>query len=76
MQSNYHPDATLDNVVNRHFRGARAAVQATSVFKNLSVYVYFAHSDEGPGVWYTPAKLDDVTSLKRKWDPTRRLSFY
>ncbi|KAI9684236.1 MAG: hypothetical protein M1822_005709 [Bathelium mastoideum] len=76
LQSYYDPNSTLDKAANDLFRSARAALQATSGFDNLSVYVNFAHGDEGPAAWYTPAKLENLTRLKRKWDPQERFSFY
>lgn len=76
MQSTYHANSTLNDAVNDLFRNARAAMHATSGFNNLSVYVNFAHGDEGPAVWYAEEKLDNLTRLKRTWDPTERFSFY
>ncbi|KAL9074399.1 MAG: hypothetical protein Q9157_004402 [Trypethelium eluteriae] len=75
-QVQYHPNSTLDKAANDFWRNARAMVQATSGFDNLSVYVNFANGDEGPAVWYTPAKLHNLTRLKRRWDPMERFSFY
>jgi len=54
----------------------RSAVQATSGFDHLAVYVNFAHGDEGPAVWYSPKKLENLTRLKRKWDPKELFSHY
>lgn len=76
MQVNYKPNATLDNMANDFLRDARTALAATSGFDELSVYVNFAHGDEGPRAWYTREKLDRLTSLKRRWDPMELFSFY
>jgi len=55
---------------------SRAAFQKTSGFDHLSVYVNFAHGDEGVDVWYTPRKMNNLTSLKRTWDPHQLFSWY
>jgi hypothetical protein len=66
----------LNDAANKLFKNARGAVQATSGFKHLAVYLNFAHGDEGPAVWYSLEKLDNLTHLKRKWDPKALFSFY
>jgi fumiquinazoline A oxidase len=76
LQSRYLPNTTLNNAANTYLKGARGTLQATSGFTNLSVYVNFAHGDEGPAVWYSPRKLENLTRLKQKWDPDERFSFY
>ncbi|PVH94013.1 FAD binding domain protein [Periconia macrospinosa] len=76
IQSSYHPNATLNDAANKLFRNARSEIQATSGFDHLAVYVNFGHGDEGPAVWYSPEKLENLMRLKRKWDPQERFSFY
>ncbi|RDW58819.1 hypothetical protein BP6252_13295 [Coleophoma cylindrospora] len=76
FQSYYGSNSTLNNAADTLFKTARSAVQATSGFDQLAVYVNFAHGDEGPAIWYSPEKLDNLTRLKRKWDPTELFSFY
>lgn len=51
-------------------------MQVTSGFDDLAVYMNFAHGDEGPAVWYSPEKLENLTRLKREWDPKELFSFY
>jgi hypothetical protein len=65
----------LDEPVNKWMRSVRANFQKTSGFDDLEVYVNFAHGDEGPAVWYAPRKLENLTRLKRHWDPDQLFSY-
>lgn len=56
-------------------QAARAELQETSGFDGLSVYVNFAHGDEGVDAWYTLRKIGNLTRLKRKWDPLELFSW-
>ncbi|KAL1881221.1 hypothetical protein Daus18300_001072 [Diaporthe australafricana] len=76
LLENYYNDTALDAEVNDFNRAARAQFQATSGLDQLSVYVNFAHGDEGPGVWYSEQKLPGLTRLKRQWDPQQAFSWY
>ncbi|ELR03672.1 hypothetical protein GMDG_06315 [Pseudogymnoascus destructans 20631-21] len=76
IQSNYHPNATLNDAANHFFKDARAVMQETSGLDCLSIYVNFAHGDEGPEAWYSHRKLARLSRLKRKWDPSNRFGFY
>ncbi|KAI1098220.1 hypothetical protein F4804DRAFT_325398 [Jackrogersella minutella] len=76
LLESYYPNSTLDVPVNDLIQTARAQFQAMSGFEHLSVYVNFAHGDEGVDAWYTPRKLPNLTRLKRKWDPDQLFSWY
>ncbi|KAI9879288.1 MAG: hypothetical protein M1830_009018 [Pleopsidium flavum] len=77
LESNYvRNNTTLDNTVDAFLQSARAKFQRTSGFENLSVYVNFAHGDEGPSVWYGQQKLSQLARLKRRWDPHQVFSWY
>ena len=65
-------DAAVDNFVVK----ARDTFQPTSGYKNLTMYVNYNHGDEGPEVWYSQAKLERLSALKRTWDPNELFSFY
>ncbi|SLM38091.1 fad binding domain protein [Lasallia pustulata] len=71
----YPNNSTLDNVVESFLITARNKFQQTSGYDNLTLYINYSHGDEGPGVWYSPRKLDRLTSLKRKWDPNQLFSW-
>lgn len=66
---NYLKNTSQIDAVNQFTKAARAQLQKTSGFDELSVYVNFAHGDEGVEAWYTPRKMANLTQLKRKWDP-------
>ncbi|KAI1412487.1 hypothetical protein F5Y13DRAFT_179995 [Hypoxylon sp. FL1857] len=76
LLESYYPNSTLDEAVNNLMQAARAQFQATSGFEHLSVYINFAHGDEGVDAWYTPRKLQNLTRLKREWDPNQLFSWY
>ena len=57
-------------------QSVRAKFQKTSGFEDLSVHVNFAHGDEGPEVWYHQRKMDNLTRLKREWDPDQLFSWF
>ncbi|KAL4745582.1 hypothetical protein BDW72DRAFT_211212 [Aspergillus terricola var. indicus] len=72
---NYLTDSSLLEPLYEFTQAARAELQETSGFDGLSVYVNFAHGDEGVDAWYTPRKMDNLTRLKRKWDPLELFSW-
>ncbi|KAL4997559.1 FAD-binding domain-containing protein [Aspergillus recurvatus] len=72
---NYLTNSSLLEVLDEFTQAARAELQKTSGFDELSVYVNFAHGDEGVDAWYTPRKMDNLTRLKRKWDPLEQFSW-
>lgn len=41
-----------------------------------SVYVNYAHGDEGPIAWYSAEKLPALLELKERWDPRGLFGFY
>lgn len=54
---------------------ARNEFQATAGTSKLSIYVNYAHGDEGPAVWYGD-NLPRLQQLKKKWDPNGRFNSY
>lgn len=44
----------------------------------LSAYVNYAGGDEGPEAWYgyEPWRMEKLKSLKRKWDPHQKFSYF
>jgi fumiquinazoline A oxidase len=65
----WYTNASFDGLVNEFLSSSRAKLQATSGFSDLSVYVDYAHGDEGPRGWYSSRKLDRLSTLKEQWDP-------
>ncbi|KAH9992686.1 hypothetical protein F4779DRAFT_609111 [Xylariaceae sp. FL0662B] len=55
---------------------SRVTLQSTSGYPELSVYVNYAHGDEGPQSWYSSRKLDRRIALKKQWDPEGVISRY
>jgi fumiquinazoline A oxidase len=71
----WYTDPNLDEPVNAFMRTSRQHFQQLSGFERPAVYVNYAHGDEGPEVWYSPEKLDNLTRLKRMWDPKELFSW-
>ncbi|GLA17557.1 hypothetical protein AnigIFM62618_004699 [Aspergillus niger] len=71
----WYTDPYLEDPVNAFLKQSRRHFQQSSGFDNLAVYVNYAHGDEGPDVWYTAEKLENLTRLKQKWDPEERFSW-
>ncbi|KAF6810456.1 FAD-dependent oxygenase, partial [Colletotrichum plurivorum] len=69
------PDATLDSTIASFVENARAELDATSGNRELSVYVNYAHGDEGAAAWYSRRKLPQLKNLKKKWDAKGLFSF-
>lgn len=69
-------DASQDGIVDELWQPIRRNFSITNGFGDLSVYVNFAHGDEGPEAWYGSRKLRRLSELKRKWDPNQLFSFY
>ncbi|KAL9639040.1 MAG: hypothetical protein Q9164_001175 [Protoblastenia rupestris] len=65
----------LDKLVDSFLVDARNKFTKTSGYDNLTMYINYGHGDEGPGVLYSPRKLDRLTRLKREWDPDQQFSF-
>ena len=65
----WYTDRSLDEPVNEFLGSSRAKLHATSGFPELSVYVNYAHGDEGPRGWYSSRKLARLNALKEEWDP-------
>lgn len=76
MLEHHYNDSALDAEVNDFSLAGRAQFQATSGLDQLSVYVNFAHGDEGPGAWYSERKLPGLTRLKQQWDHQQAFSWY
>ena len=68
-------DTYLDQVTQNFLVQSRKLFQPTSGYKNLTLYLNYANGDEGPEVWYSPAKLPRLAALKRKYDPTEQFSY-
>ncbi|KAF6825542.1 FAD binding domain-containing protein [Colletotrichum musicola] len=68
-------DAALDSTIASFVENARAELDATSGNKELSVYVNYAHGDEGAAAWYSRRKLPQLKQLKKKWDAKGLFSF-
>lgn len=69
------PNATLDSTIASFVENARAELNATSGNKELSVYVNYAHGDEGAAAWYSQRKLPQLKHLKKTWDAKGLFSF-
>lgn len=69
-------NTTLDTAVNTFVQNARDNFQKTSGFEHLSVYVNFAHGDEGVEAWYSDRKMERLSELKGLWDPNQLFSWY
>lgn len=76
MENYYEPNATLDSTVSSFCTTQRTRFQATSGFEELSVYVNYAHGDEGANAWYSQRKMAKLSSLKQTWDPKQLFSWY
>lgn len=75
LESEYD-DRRYDESVDEFLNSARRKLSKTSGFDTPSVYVNFAHGDEGPAVWYGARKLEKLSRLKRIWDPHGLFNFY
>lgn len=76
MENYYAGSSTRDSIVSSFCTEHRTRFQATSGFEELSVYVNYAHGDEGARAWYSQRKLAKLASLKRTWDPEQLFSWY
>lgn len=56
-------------------KNARNEFQTTAGTSELSIYVNYAHGDEGPAVLYGD-NLSRLQQLKKKWDPNGRFNSY
>jgi len=65
----------MDQAVGDFVVQARKTFQPGSGYKNLTLYLNYNKGDEGPEVWYSPAKLGRLSKLKKEWDPMERFSF-
>jgi fumiquinazoline A oxidase len=72
---NYYTTTALNDAVNNFTKVARARFQETSGFDELSVYLNFAHGDEGVNAWYSARKMPRLSALKRLWDPEQLFSW-
>jgi len=72
----YRDDPILDTKVDTFWKASMAKFQKTSGYDNLTIYVNYAHGDEGPEVWYGAQKLERLSRLKREWDPDQVFSWY
>ncbi|KAG8170146.1 hypothetical protein KVR01_000891 [Diaporthe batatas] len=68
-------DSTLDSTMTSFLENARDELNATSGNTQLSVYVNYAHGDEGAEAWYSSRKLSQLKTLKKKWDPEGLFNF-
>lgn len=68
-------DSTLDATMTSFLENARDELNATSGNTQLSVYVNYAHGDEGAEAWYSSRKLSQLKTLKEKWDPEGLFNF-
>ncbi|KAM0815816.1 putative FAD-binding PCMH-type domain-containing protein [Seiridium cardinale] len=59
-------DGRQDHDVDIFLQSARAKLNEGNGFDNKSVYVNFAHGDEGPETWYGVRKLEKLGRLKGK----------
>ncbi|KAL5333401.1 FAD-binding domain-containing protein [Aspergillus crustosus] len=75
LESTY-TNSNKDAIVDELWQSIRHSLSRTNGFGDLSVYVNFAHGDEGPVAWYSERKLERLSALKRKWDPNQLFSFY
>ncbi|KAI8632691.1 hypothetical protein F5Y19DRAFT_491338 [Xylariaceae sp. FL1651] len=75
MESSYS-NISLDNEVDRFLQDARHRFVLGSGYKNQSVYVNFAHGDEGAEAWYSAPQLKRLRQLKREWDPKGVFSYF
>ncbi|KAM7213855.1 hypothetical protein V8F06_010787 [Rhypophila decipiens] len=69
-----YDDDSIDDEVNDFARTARTAFTETSGFKEMNLYVTYAHGDEGPKIWYKE-KLARLKQIKRKYDPKQLFRF-
>ncbi|KAK6066639.1 FAD binding domain-containing protein [Seiridium cupressi] len=69
-------DGRQDHDVDVFLQSARAKLNEGNGFDSKSVYVNFAHGDEGAETWYGVRKLEKLGRLKSKWDPNDLFSFY
>lgn len=60
------PAANASNILASELRTAFAK---TSGYKDLEIYISYAHGDEDPAAWYSKEKLPRLVALKKKWDP-------
>ena len=64
------PDEAAAPVAEQFAAATRERLVATgSKSKSLSVYVNYAHGDEGRAAWYSERKLPRLLTLKARWDP-------
>ncbi|KAG0646385.1 FAD-linked oxidoreductase [Hyphodiscus hymeniophilus] len=68
-------NATLTATLTTYMKQTIDAFQATSGFAEKSMYVNYAHGDEGAAAWYSSRKLPFLMALKEKWDPQRLFSW-
>lgn len=71
-----YEDQTKDTIVDDFLNSARHNFTIASGFDDATVYVNFAHGDEGPEAWYGKHNLARLGELKEKWDPQGLFSFY
>lgn len=69
-------DVAKDSIVDDFLDSARGMLTGVSGFDQPTVYVNFAHGDEGPAAWYGQHNIEKLVTLKRKWDPQGLFSFY
>ncbi|KAK1248864.1 hypothetical protein MKX08_007084 [Trichoderma sp. CBMAI-0020] len=63
------------DTLSTFMKNARNEFQETAGTSELSIYVNYAHGDEGPAVWYGD-NLPRLQQLKKKWDPHGRFNSY
>ncbi|XXG96375.1 hypothetical protein Hte_002657 [Hypoxylon texense] len=64
------PDEASAAVAEQFALATREKLVATgSKGKQLTVYVNYAHGDEGRVAWYSERKLPKLLALKSRWDP-------
>lgn len=68
-------NSTLDTTMTSFLENAREELNATSGNTQLSVYVNYAHGDEGAEAWYSSRKFSQLKTLKKKWDPKGLFNF-
>lgn len=75
IESSYG-NQSKDSEVDEFLQAARRRFVVGSGYENHSVYVNFAHGDEGAGAWYGAKKLPKLLDLKHKWDPEAIFSYF
>ncbi|CAG8961607.1 hypothetical protein HYFRA_00006143 [Hymenoscyphus fraxineus] len=72
-----YDDTGRDQNVDTILQSAREKVNKGAGYDGeQTVYVNFAHGDDGPAAWYGKRKLEKLGRIESEWDPNGLFSFY